>query len=707
MLEWLALPIIAVAGLMPGWLAVRLLSQRHSEQADGLEVGLAALTLGLVMVGWLALVLVEIGYYSLGTLAALWLVTTAVLALLTWKRRLSLSSRRSSTFAKGQRPFLILWFIAALWLWLRPHQFITGGGDAGVYVNLGVNIAHTGRLLIHDDALAHLDPALHPAVLRPVRNPVAETYLLPAFYVTDVAAGEITPQFYPLHPVWYAIAYGLGGVMTELRLTGLWALLASLAVYLLVRQISRWQVAALALAALSLNAMQVWFGRYPASESLTQYLLWAGLWATAVWLSDRPPARLWALLAGASLGSLFLVRIDVLFLLPVLALVIVWQWRRRQPGLAWFALPLGLLAAHSLLHALWQSQPYFFDLYRFAILSLTRGEGGLALLTAVGLLVLGLFAYFYVPLMRLLAAYRQPLLALAIMGLLALAVYSWFIRPYAPILTYADQFSGGTLPQLDHENFIRLGWYLSPLGVWLGVLGICLLVWRVNWQTAVMLLVTLFFSLFYLWSLRNNPTQIYAMRRYVPATLPLFVMGASYAVGWLFFPSSHRLADGRLRLPTTILRLLAITLACLWLGGTALAARGFVSQVDYAGLPAQLAVLVGSLDENAVLLWHDQSPVGMGDHLGTPLKFQYGFEVYSLRDLEALDEAALVRTIEAWQNSGRTVYWVGDPTWLTARQLTYTETSVTLTSSYLEGSTGHKPTAVLPISWTLHIAKLK
>ncbi len=705
MLEWLALPIIVTAGFIPGWLAVRLLSRRHSEQADGLEVSLAALTLGLVMMGWLALVLVEIGRYSLLTLAAFWLVITIILTLLVWKRQPHLSRHRPPITPKWQRPFLMLWLMAALWLFLRPHQFITGAGDAGVYVNLGVNIAHTGRLLIHDDALAHLDPALHPVVLRPVRNPVAKNYLLPAFYITDVASAEMTPQFYPLHPVWYAVAYGLGGVPAELRLTGLWALLASLAVYLFVRQVSRWQVAALALVALSLNAMQVWFGRYPTSESLTQYLLWVGLWATAVWLSDRPPARLWALLAGASLGSLFLVRIDVLFLLPVLVLVIVWQWRRRQPGLAWFALPLILLAAHSLLHALWQSQPYFFDLYQFAILSLTRGEGGLALLMVVGLLALGLFAYFYAPLMRLLTAYRRPLLALAMIGLLALAVYSWFIRPYAPTLTYADQFSGGTLPQLDHENFIRLGWYLSPLGVWLGVLGICLLVWRVNWQTAVMLLVTLFFSLFYLWSLRNNPTQIYAMRRYVPATLPLFVIGASYAVGWLFFPNGHRLTNGRL--PMTILRLLAIALACLWLGSTAWNARGFVSQVDYVGLPAQLAVLVGSLDENAVLLWHDQSPVGMGDHLGTPLKFQYGFEVYSLRNLEVLDEVVLVRTIEAWQNSGRTVYWVGDPTWLEARQLPYTETSVTLTSAYLEGRTDHKPTAVLPISWTLHIAKLK
>lgn len=722
LVSWLALGVILLLGLIPGWLLVTVLGgSRPSATSAWLEKGFAALSAGLVIMGWTAVLLVEFALYSLTTLLVCWLVLTLLLAGVVYKRSgtfaLPAFNRRAVLVVAGggwwERPFLLLWLLAAGWLFLRPHQYITGAGDAGVYVNLAAHIAENGRLRVYDETLADLDPSLQAVVLRPIRNPVVESYFLPAFYVTDVARGELTPQFYPLHPVWYAVAYGLGGVQSTLRLTGLWALLASLAVYLFVRQISRWEVAALALVGLTLTAMQVWFARYPTSETLTQFLLWAGLWATAMWLSNRPAARLWAGLAGASLGSLFLVRIDTLFVLPILALVVVWQWRRRQPGLAWFAVPLMALVAHSLLHALWQSQPYFFDLYNYAILSLTRGQNGLILLTLVELAGLGLFAYLYAPIIHLLEKYRRPLLMLTIVGLLALAAYAWFVRPYtAPNLTYNDLFSAGELPRLDHENLRRLGWYLSPVGVWLGVAGICLLVWRVNWQTAVMLLITLFFTLFFIWTIRNNPTQIYAMRRYVPATLPLFIIGASYLIGSLFFrnplPVNRKpITDHGSRITHHALRITAVLLTLLWLGSIAWSARGFISRVDYAGLPEQVAALATQLDDHAIILWNDQSVIGLGDQLGTPLKFQYGHEPLILRHLEALDEITLVNTIKGWQNSGRTVYWVGDPAWLETQQLPFRETSVTITSDYLEATTERKPTAVLPLVWSLRLSKVE
>ncbi len=722
MFSWLSLGLIVLLGLVPGWLLVTALAgTRPLPAVDGLEKGFAALVAGLVVMGWTAVLLVEFAVYSLTTWLVCWLALVLLLAVVVYRQagtlvlpavnwRMTLVVKESRWW---ERPFLLLWLLAAGWLFLRPHQYITGAGDAGVYVNLGAHIAQNGRLLVYDEILAELDPTLRDVVLRPIRNPVVESYFLPAFYVTDAATGELTPQFYPLHPVWYAVAYGLGGVQSELQLTGLWALLAALAVYFFVRQISRWEVAALALVGLTLNALQVWFARYPTSESLTQFLLWAGLWATAVWLRDHPPARLWAGLAGASLGSLFLVRIDTLFILPVLALVVVWQWRRRQPGLAWFAVPLAGLVIHSLVHALWQSQPYFFDLYNYAILSLTRGQNGLILLTLLGLAGLGLFAYFYAPIMRLLEKYRRPLLALTIILLLALAMHGWFIRPYTtPPSAYSDLFSAGELPRLDHENLLRLGWYLSPVGIWLGVLGICLLVWRVNWQTAVMLLITLFYTLFFIWAIRNNPTQIYAMRRYVPATLPLFIVGAAYLLGSLFFRkplSVNRkpITDNGLRITDYGLQATAVLLTLLWLGSMAWSARGFISRVDYAGLPEQVAALAAQLDDRAIILWNDQSVIGLGDQVGAPLKFQYGHEPLILRNLEALDETALVNAIKEWQNSGRTVYWVGDPAWLETQQLPFHETSVTITSDYLEHTTEQKPTAVVPLSWSLRLSKVE
>lgn len=701
MLEGLVLVVILLAGLVLGGLLLRLwpADGRHI-QADWLEWGFASLTIGLLLIGWTAVVLAEFGWFSISLLAALWFIVVIFLFVRARQKNRALTQLTSSprSQAKWERPLLLLWFILAVWLFFRPHQLITGAGDAGVYVNLSANIHRTGSILIQDSGLAELERSLQETFLRDVRNPEADSYLLPAYFVTDAAVGEIMPQFYPLHPVWYAIGYALGGLQTTLMMTGLWALLASLAIYLFMRQIGRWPFAFLALVVLSLNGMQVWFARYPTSEALTQFLLWAGLWATAVWLSNRPQAKMWALLAGASLGNVFLVRIDVLFIVPVLALVVVWQWRRRQPGVFWFAVPLVVLIVHSLIHALWQSRPYFFDLYNYAVLSLLRGQTGLIVVVGVGVAGLALFAYFFKPIMQLLNRYRRPFLSVIILALAGLAIYAWFIRPYsADIIAYNDQFSGTSLTKYDHENLLRLGWYLSPIGVWLGVLGICWLVWRVNWQTAVMLLITLFFTVFYIWEIRNNPTQIYAMRRYVPAVLPLFTIAGGYFIDHCQLKiNNHRLKH-----------IVPVALAVLWLGSTAWSARGFVSQVDYAGLPEQIEQFANGLDSESVILWNYQQPISVGDQLGTPLKFQHEHDIYILRNLDALDDAALVRMIEKWQNTGRSIYWAGDPAWLEAQQISFTANTVEFKSNYLEHSFDHKPTAVVPLHWVVELAKLE
>ena len=170
-----------------------------------------------------------------------------------------------------------------------------GGADAGVYVNLGANIARTGAILIHDPTLAALDPSLYPSLLRPLPpGELTPYYLMPAFYVPATPAGLIIPQFYPLHPVWQAVAYALGGLRAELLMTPLWGFLGALAVYFTTRRLWGWRAGMLALAALSVTALQVWFARYPTTEMLTQYLLWTGVWALIAWMDKQEPRGLWA-----------------------------------------------------------------------------------------------------------------------------------------------------------------------------------------------------------------------------------------------------------------------------------------------------------------------------------------------------------------------------------------------------------------------------
>ena len=141
--------------------------------------------------------------------------------------------------------------------------------------------------------------------------------------------------------------------------------------------------------------------------------------------------------------------------------------------------------------------------------------------------------------------------------------------------------------------------------------------------------------------------------------------------------------------------------------GVGWAARGFVGQVDQAGLVAQVDGLAAGLPPGAVLLFNDQAPVGAGDFWGTPLRFVYGYDVFALRETPEAVSAALVNSIESWQNMGRPVIWVGATDWLDEQDLAYTTTQVTLETKRLESSYEVKPQRIIPVTTQLMMSYIE
>ncbi|MBE2224495.1 MAG: hypothetical protein IAF02_23340 [Anaerolineae bacterium] len=702
--------VILGASFFLGWFIVNQVQTQRPFVGTRSELIFACLSLGIIVIGWLAFILAEVGFFSILALILLWgglclffilriqrhksgwRVTAACLA--DDKRLLSFLPNWVESVALG------IWLIVAVLFFFRPHQFITGAADAGVYVNLGVNVAETGSILIQDDVLASFPTGLYSAFLRPISNIIAPYYILPGFSVVGEPAGEIIPQFYHLHPVWQAIAYSLGGVQVELMLTGFWTLLGSLAIYFTVRRLVGWEIALLALAGLTLNAMQVWFARYPTTEPLTQFLLWTGLWSLSVWIEDTQERPLWGLLAGLALGQTFLVRIDMLFILPIFMLFGVWLWARNgwKREYNWFFLPLFLLVLHSLVHALWQGQPYFFELFGFALRLLSK-NWIIPVTAAIGLLVLvvGLGRYRR-QFVQLVDRYQRPLLTILILSFILWAIYGWFIRPnVGEVIYWNDPYGETTIPQLNHENLIRIGWYLSPLGVWLGIAGISLWLWKVNGTTAVMLATTLLFSIIYITNIRATNFQIYAMRRYVPATMPVFIIGGAYFLGWL---ASYK---------KSITSSLALILALAWLGGFVWLSRGFISQVDYQGILPQIDQLDAKLAPGSILIFNDPAPIGQGDLLGTPLRFLKGHYVLTLRDSAALDEDLFDQTLQQWQEQGYNIYWIMVPdghTWPLSDWHLKEVGAYNIQADVLEHSFYNRPTQVINQQWRGEITQI-
>ena len=719
MAGWATIVAIVAASFLTGRLIVALFIEpgRHFD-GDHLALLFSSLVAGIAVIGWIALVLAELGFYTAGLLAVIWLIITiGLVGTLLWQRKSAAADQPSSLDFHRKPPipllrflpawseyvFLVVWLVAASWLFFRPHEFIIGGADAGVYTNLAASISETGAILVEDQTLADLDPDLYPALLRSLPEKdkgteVAPYYLFPGFYVTEAAEGRLMPQFYPLHPVWQAVAHSFGGVESSLLLTGLWALLGGLAVYLTIRELGGWEVAALGLTGLSITALQLWFARYPTTEALTQFLLWTAIWSTLLWLKGRQPRALWAMLAGVAFGQVLLVRIDTYFLLVIP--VITWfylrwsgRWHKED---WWFFVPLGLLTVHSLVHAQWQSTPYFYNTFSYGLNLVSRNwliPLSAFLLGAALLILFGRYKHAVSNLDR----YRRPFILAAVFAVLLLFIYGWFIRPAMGDIGASRDYwlAGGQIPtELDRENLLRLGWYLSPLGIILAAAGICLLLWNITARKAVVLGVGLFFSLLYLWRIQANPHQIYAMRRYVPAVLPFFVIAAVYSIEWLFQQKRRWLAFS------------GVVLAGLWLVGLAWSARGFISQVDYDGVLAQMDELDSKLDPGSILIFVDENPITSGDVLGTPLRFIYGHDVFSLRDLDSANVENLRTAVEIWEGAGRSVYWIGRSEALERAGIS-ADSSLPFEVTYqqLEQTYDQKPVNVITINWRLLLSE--
>lgn len=653
---------------------------------------------GMLIWGWTALVAAELGFFSA---SAMTLASTLV-GLGGW-----LAARRRGTRVRlvragswrGESIFLLALIALMALLYLRPHEFIFGGADAGVYVNLGANMARTGSWLIFNPDLSTVSPADYTMLFR--EHPphfVPRHYHLPGFYVSDSDAGRIIPQFYPLHPIWLALAHGLGGVWANLFVTPMWAMLSVLALYLAVREAFDHRVAVIAAALLALTPTQIWFSRYPTAETLTQFLLFSGLYAFTRY--TRRNERWAGILAGLALGQVMLARIDTYFLLGLLPVYAAYlRLQRRLDRRFWApAVPMLVMGMYSLIHAVWQGWPYFYNVYFAGRSSTPAGlavlAGGLILLAAAFVVLDSVVTRRPGGAIRLERTWRI-LLSIVAVGLVMLALYAYFVRPLQanPAREMSYWYGEHKVPDVEPYNLVRLGWYLSPLGVALGVLGIAAIVHeKVNDRTWMIVGVGVFFSVLFIYRTFNNPHHVYVMRRYVPAVIPTFALGIAYSVtrlaGWR--PVGRALAAG----------LVAVQVGLMLYGG-----RVMIQQVDYRGGVEQFRAFSAQVPSGAIVLFNDDEPVGTAGIFGTPLAYLDNRTVIDLQE-DQLDSDRLDALVAGWLADHRPVIVADGPSRVAGlcdrwhcRSLGVAEFDLPV----LEASYEHMPARVVPLQFSLEL----
>lgn len=528
--------------LVPGLLFLALL-RRQDRAALALDEALfLVVASSLAASSWLALLLAELGRFSLLTAAAV-LGAVSLAAVFLGRGRLAWPFPRPASW-KELVPGLVL-LALTFGLDARPTEYLVGGRDPGTYVSAMALIGRTGGLVYTDPAVLAIP---REDVELFYRNPGAPDFTwgrFMGFPLERPETGRVTPEFFHLFPAFGAYLFQAMGVKGALATPPVFGILGTFGVFLVFRRLFGPPTALLAALLLALNAVQVWFARYPVSEPMSQFLIFLGLLAFAHW--EERGSTAFGLLAGFVLGLSLLVRIDsVLIALPLLIYLLVRRTHRDLPLRTALPLvvPFLLLGCHAAIHGACFARKYLLSIanrpYWRQPPAVWLGVVLLAIALAVAVHVFG------PALVRWLEAHGEKLRGIVMAGIAGLALYAYFLRPWLSAWAGADGndpslalANPGPLNQLgfrllaahDAQAFLRLGWFVTPLGLLLGVGGLLLTVRRLRSRDLFPVLLVLTFSLFYFYKIRVWNDYYFALRRFVPVILPFLLGFAALTLG--------------------------------------------------------------------------------------------------------------------------------------------------------------------------------
>ena len=547
-LTLLSIPLLL---FFPGWALLPGKTVRAVRMSVA-EAMLARVLASFLVTSFCGVLLAQLGLFSLPATAVF--VSLSGLAIMLLIRRVRGAVPDTPDEAAGRSPWRLadLWLLVLLGVCLfassRSFEVVTGGGDAGVYVNSGVLIADSGGFELTDELFTGLRPrdrGLFTLVFEGRRNPLrdldpTERRLLRLIYrdraerfrgmfLEDGAEGGTSrPQFLPLLPMWMAIFHGWGGLLCLLRVNVFLGLLSLCSAHFLgTRLFGGRPWAGMALSGLlAVNVAQFWFMRYPSAEVLVQMLFFCGTHLVLAGGESTRPLRRLIVCGGGFLGAATMAKFFGIFLLFPLGLS--WFFSRVHGGdgerRRWNLILAGLAPAalFGLAGAALFSSAYlrihFFNQQYFKFY-----------LPAAGLLVLALLARKRIGsgISSLDTGARGRLIRLgAVTALFAGALYAYFIRPR-------------TIEVSGSNNFVELGWYVAPLGLLLGLIGFSAhLLGRSRMKGTALApffpWAALLVSLVVMSGTADMPLHIFSIRRMVPLTIPAFLLFSLVPLRWLW-----------------------------------------------------------------------------------------------------------------------------------------------------------------------------
>ena len=694
---WVLLQFIGLFGLS-GWLTYRLvvrklgeLSRVHQEpgaKGDTLQNLINSILLsvisGLVPTSFFLVFCAQVGFFRIRFLLLLLAVYSfACLAYLLKSGKLSWCRPQLRWTPFGWSD---LWLFGVLALGVftfgRPSEYVTSQRDPGEYVNIAVRLAQEQGLRFTDADYEDFNTDRQQLFLPVPLDQSLHLEVIPGFSLVDPKTGEMLPQYLHLFSLWLALAFKLW------RFDGLFAvnlilgLLSALILVPLSVDIFRSRtVGLLASTLLCLNLGQIWLVRSPFSEVLAQVLLLAGIWTLTLAMSHQQAGL--GFLSGLMFGLTLLVRIDsLLAVLAVLFFLFLVRSSIRPPQFStiWlFLMGLGLSLVYVVIHFMLFAYPYVSTiLLNLGLLSsLNRSWGWLAMLSLLVIILIwkrklivessrfgnqraatlseGVFNRTSCS-----ETWRTKLF-LGVSAVVTIAfAYGYFIRPLVAsgndLLPLPPPYQK-TIHFYDELNLVRLGWYLSPLGLFLAYVGSILAVRRFVLSRQIYLGLFLVilgtFALFYCYKSRAFPDNYWVIRRYSEIVIPGFLILAAFSIR-----SLHRMVVGRLavRVRSRVYRLFLRTcspglfiLLVIW---HMVIAWPFFREKELSSTLKQIEVLASRLVAADVVLF--EYGIAQQFFLG-PLRNLFRQSIFPLAHLRP-DPGAFERVVSQWTAEGKKIF---------------------------------------------------
>lgn len=641
--------------LLPGLLFLALLPREEQETTPLDEALFLLVGTSVAASAWVALLLGELGFFSLLRAALVLAAATFLLALL---RRRDLSWPRPKAGAGALLPAGLL-LALCLALQARPSQYIVGGRDPGAYIAAMGLIARTGGIAYVDPLVLAVPAEDAEIFFRHPEKPEAFSWSrFMGFDLERPQTGRVFPEFFHLFPAFGAYLFAAMGVKGALATPVVFAVLGTTGVYLAFRRLLGGAPALLGTLLLATSVVHVWFARFPVSETASLFLLFLALLALARFEETGSPA--FAGLASAALGLSLLVRIDAMLVILPFGLYLGYRLARRdlppRPLVA-LLLPFALLAAHAALHAWLFSRKYLLQVLTRRYWSHPpEAWGALALLALLGLsFVLGQGPR----LTAFLDRHERRLRRAAAASIVALAAYAYFLRPALsawaggdgndPLRALPDP---GILKALGFDRlaahdagaFFRLGWFVTPAGLALGVAGFVLAVLEGRRKLLFPVLLASSFAGFYFYKIRIWNDYFFALRRFSPVVLPFLLACAALALA--------RLAARNKRS-----RVLGGLLTVYLLGAFAGDTRRIAGFTDWRGSVDFVRDLARRFSRDDAVLFEQPRSIHL---LSLPLWAAYGANTLEFARFNP-DPERLRHLLAAWRGRFKNVYFVHTP----------------------------------------------